>query len=645
MPPLSQNCLIAVWLFALSAVVPAHDLAGAEPKVAAVNQQSVAAYILACQKADGAYGPRDQHYTDAAWTYPAVHALRLLGEEIANPAAIAEHGLGYPRGHAGYGHWLTFHQSMIRRLLDLPRAKGPARLAHQGYELSYYGTPFGNGSDQIFDTDGQQAAEKFQAAEQLGFYNLSSLYYLLMALAAEGREVANPGPLVDFITARQAPGGGFVDLRTADGVPEDAAHVARTLQAVASLYLLEAEVPRPSDVARFVLSCRQKSGGFGFHPNSEKSGNFADIYYTYCALQTLSLLDQPPASPAKTAAWINSLQNHDGGFGDQPQWRSRLYSTYYAVHALALLAETQQSDRVRPAKLSRYERVAGLHMSGLANTLVAQKQCDVPLVENFDPQKFQIYQGLFKTPVLETADLTGLSQRGFNLLAMKTDDFAKATELQIPATLPLSVILCPEAYPHRARQADGALLNHVGNFTLDPSWNDEQLAIWNAAHEAGQQALAWDEYCRQVLKPLQQLGCLCYPEQDFEMEYAYAAYDAGLAGQHGYNAVQAGFNWAPRDFVRVFPWRERYTDKLPMIADADAHGDLQKWSPQLDHVRHLYLSASPSYASFQDAARSGRVVCVAVPPSEKDAEVALYGPPAAVRFVRERMPEWKWWGN
>ena len=42
------------------------------------------------------------------------------------------------------------------------------------------------------------------------------------------------------------------------------------------------------------------------------------------------------------------------------------------------------------------------------------------------------------------------------------------------------------------------------------------------------------------------------------------------SGERGYNAVLAGFNWPPYDFVRVFPWRERYVDRLVPIADVDA---------------------------------------------------------------------------
>ncbi|MDA1018215.1 MAG: hypothetical protein O3A00_27645 [Planctomycetota bacterium] len=56
--------------------------------------------------------------------------------------------------------------------------------------------------------------------------------------------------------------------------------------------------------------------------------------------------------------------------------------------------------------------------------------------------------------------------------------------------------------------------------------------------------------------------------------------------------------------------RTIYTDKLPTIADADSHGDLKKWSSQLDLNRHVYIARSGSYADFLNAARNEWVVCV-----------------------------------
>ena len=558
---------------------------------ASASEDAAVGYIESCRKPNGAFGPVDQAYTNAAWNYPAVAALKTLGRQIANADAILQHGVGRPKGHAGAGHWQFFHKHRIQQLLDAPMnpEHQNVRLTHQGFEIRYYGSPFGTGGDAFFNAGGEPDSE----ARDLGFYNLSSLYYLLGGLEASGREAANSAELVDYVRERQAPNGGFVDIRVDGMAPMDAeTHVAHTFQAIAILNMLSAEVSNVDGCADYLRG---------------SLAEFDDVYHIWTALHGLKLLGRHLPNSVECAAWINTLQNHDGGFGDRPGWRSRLYSTFYAVDALSLLGAE-----------------------------ITTKSLDAPKPDPIPDGQFEIYQALFKTPEIAPSDLAALNQRGFNLLGLKSSDFALAEQLRDAIRrqqLPMDVVLCPEAYPHRATHRGGAVLHHVANPTLDPAWNDKQRSTWLAADAAGAESLPWTEYQSRVLQPLQEMGSLIYPEQDFEMEFAYESYDTS------YNAMLVGFNWAPSDFVRVFPWRERYIDRLVLIADADAHGDLAKWSPQLDHTRNLYLADSPSYANFQKAAAAGRVVCVIAPRDDEPA--ALYGQANAVTYAKKRIADWR----
>jgi hypothetical protein len=644
-----------------------------------IGADAVVQYVRSCRKANGAFGPFDQQYTDAAWNYPAVHTLRLLGVQIPKNEAILDNGLGYPTGHAGCGHWLVYHQAMINWLIagdsatrvrtsTDEAAKDAVRLVHQGFEVNYYGSPFGSDGNLLFNINGKSTRERFQRATQLGYYNLSSLYYLLGALTSDGRRVAGPEELVHYIHKRQAPNGGFVDIRVAGGRPTDnETHIAHTFHAVATLRLLGSDVPNPDECVRFVKSCQVGVptndgpelgvGGFLWNPDASLPGNYPDVYYTWAGLQVLHLLEARPDRLRECVDWVNSLQNHDGGFGDRSGWRSRLYSTYYAVHSLALLTtmgDTCQGARSKPDAdqapgveddAGTLDSLMGTSLAWAVERGIMTKRVPSPKIDPIPEGVFEIYQGLHKIPVIEPDDLNGLRRRGFHLLALKSDDLQRAEPLLEAIRkkrLPMDVILCPEAYPHRLRRFGGPLLHHVGNFTLNPSWDAGQRQKWTTADESGRKGLDWDDYQRQVLNPLQQLGSLCYPEQDFEMEYAYSAYDDGVYGRNGYNAVQAGFNWSPRDFVRVFPWRERYVDKLPAVADADAHGDLQKWSPQLDHTRHVYIARGPGYDQFLEASRNGRVVCVIAEPEGVASGFTYYGHAAAVHYVKKHIDEWKW---
>ncbi len=591
-----------------------------------VGAHSVVEYVLRCRKANGAFGPADQVYTDAAWNYPAVKTLLLLGTKIDRPQAVLQHGMGYPRGHVGYGHWLFFHQHGIRHLLEAPHTAEhkKVRLVHQGDEVRYYGSPFGTDGDTFFKAGGVGLDHRDDGAEELGFYNLSSLFYVLAGLKASSRTASNGEHLVAFINERQAAEGGFVDVRGKDAEPvDDAAHVAHTLHAIASLKLLGADIANADRCVQFLQSCQTPSGAFRWNPRDAAPGNYPDIYYVWAAVNALRHLNSKPLDTAACVQWVNSLQNSDGGFGDRPGWRSRLYSTYYAVDTLAMLADDSN-----------------------ARTTITRKHVRKHQDEPIPVEQYRIFQGLLKTPVVEAKDLSALQQRGLDLLGIKSDDFTVGAPLQKAAHSlgrPMEVVLCPEAYPHRSQRIGGPLLHHVANITLNPSWNDAQVAIWRAADAAGKKGLPWPDYQKRVIHPLQKAGSLIYPEQDFEMEHAYSAYDDGVHNKRGYNAMLAGFNWSPRDFVRVFPWRERYIDKLTPIADADSHGDLKKWSPQLDHTRMLFLAKKPTYSDFKDAARYGRVVCVIHDAEGAKSRATFYGRQPAVDYVRRRIDEWKWW--
>jgi prenyltransferase beta subunit len=458
-----------------------------------VNSDSVARYVLSCRKPNGAFGPADQSYTDAAWNYPAISTLKLLDVELSNPQAVLANGLGQPTGHVGCGHWQFFHQHMIRRALGQPiQCKHrQVQLVHQGFEVRYYGSPFGTGGDTFFkSTSNSKPDPRDVAANELGFYNLSSLYYLLVGLKASRREPANGEELVSYIKQRQAPSGGFVDLRVKDGRVLDAdAHVAHTMQAIVALTILGSEIPHSARCADFIRSCQVTAGGFRWNPNGQASGNYADVYYTSAASTALRSLGTKPRETQACVDWINSLQNHDGGFGDQPGWRSRLYSTYYAVDALATL-------------------------NGNARSAIQTKTVRTPKQDSI-PDDYKIHQSLFKTPVVTANDLPTLQARGLDLIAMKTDDFVVGRSIQKAARAmkpPMDVLLCPEAYPHRASRFGNVLLHHIGNMTLDPSLKTQQ-AIWQRADAVGRKGLAWLSYQNQVIRPLQNAGACVIPSR------------------------------------------------------------------------------------------------------------------------------------
>jgi len=597
---------------------------------ATVDADAVVTYVKSCRKPNGAFGPRDQEYTDAAWNVPAVGTLRALDADIDQPEAILAHGLGRPAGHVGLGHQQFFHHHLLRDMLHAPiTPRHPeVTLRYTGGKRHYYAHPYATGDGHLFNTNAAANPDPADVdAAEFRYHDVVSLAHVLVGLQASGRRVADPRPLVDHLRRCLSESGGFRgDAESGAGVP----HVAVTAWAVIAFTVLDAPIPHPERIAAFIAGCHDEAtGAYRWNPRPELPGNDMDVYYTWAALAALHLLETDPPAPERTVAWLNSLHNADGGFGDRPGWRSRLASTFYAVDALRFLGHSRSDLPDRPAR-----------------GLITTKRLPLPQPPPSVAADLRIYQAQFKVPTVPPGELAGLGRRGFNLLGIKSDEPADVDLLRPVIErhhLPMDVVLCPEMYPHRLVHIGGATLTHVGTFTLDVRWNAADRKRWRLADAVGRSGAPWETYRDEVLAPIRRLGGFAWPEQDYDMEHAYVAYDTAPDGAGGYNAVLCGFNWPPQDFVRVFPWRERYTDRLTTIADVDAHGDLTQWSGQMDTVRTLFVARGPRYADFQEAAAAGRVVTVIARPPGVASGASYYGPAAAVEFVKRRRSEWQWW--
>lgn len=617
--------LFCVIVLACAASSPAEEVT--------VDAESVVRYVESCRKPNGAFGPQDQEYTDAAWNYAAVWTLRCFsGQQSPQPEAVLEHGLRSPAGHAGFGHQNFYHQHAIRIALGRAIAvkHGSVNVVHRGFKPDYYASPLGTSNDLLYKQPGGIDPRDAEA-DTFYYHDLASLHYLLCGLQMSGRWPAERQPLIDYILRRQAPCGGFVDVRNGDALPSDLeANVPDTMHAISSLaILLDNNIPSRDKIAAFLNSCWMKNGAFRSNPRHVVQEQDADVYDTWAAVRTYAqiLRSLPEDRQTATVAWLNSLQNADGGFGDRAGWRSRLYSTFYAVESLYHLRQAKGI----------------LLISRKAITTKRLQKPETPVIADGE---FGIYQAQFKMPVVTVDELDDLHKRKFNLLALKSDKFELVEPLLArirEKKLPMDVVLCHEAYPHRLVQTGGVVLNHVGNFTLDPRWTADERSVWQAADAAGREYLPWTGYRDQVVKPMAALGSFVYPEQDYEQQYAYSSYGTDRSGERGYNAVLVGFNWPPYDFVRVFPWREKYVDRLVPIADVDAHGDYKKWSNQLDFTRTLFIARGPTYADFQEAAKAGRVVTVIAKAEGVPSGATYYGPRPAVDYVRRHNSDWKWW--
>jgi len=583
---------------------------------AQVDAAAAIRYLLQHQKPNGAFGPAGHTHTDLAWNYPAVHALTLLRQPVPRPEDCFRNGTNalykQPGSHNANWAWDIYQRAHLAAVLH--------RHGQDGLGLS------GTWTVRFQDRQGDyyfRITNALLRQRVAPFCDIPTLAYWVEAIRVSGGRIANPDTVRQFLLARQLPNGAFVDAYRSEHVTAADAHAVATAQAVFALRALGDEVPNARAVVAWLQSCQAESGGFRWHPDNPAPSNQPDVWYTWAAVRALAMLGAKPRDPAACLTWLNSLQNPDGGFGDRPGWNSRLYSTYYAVHALHAL-------------------------TGDARTAITRKT--VSAWRRVIPEgRYSIFQAYLKSPrggpeMVETARSLRL-----NLLAIK-DNSPGAP--QVPVTVarayaqekryPLEIVSCPEQYAHRLRWRGGHPAHHVANYIIPPDLSAQARAQLAAADAAGRQGLPWVEYGARVIGPIVRLGSLFYPELDYEMMNAYMVYDDGLEGGPGYTALVGALGWPVWDWVRMFPYRERWAGRLPMVADGDAHGDIVKWREPLDRQRMLYLARHHDLASFLEACRAGRTVCVIRTGPNKD-ELALYGDPAVVDYVKRHQPDWQWW--
>jgi len=88
------------------------------------------------------------------------------------------------------------------------------------------------------------------------------------------------------------------------------------------------------DTTSWINSCQNHDGGFG-----AGLGQPSNIQSTYCAIYSLWMLNSKPGNTFKAIEWIKSLQAQDGGFAGLPGMSSEMLHILYCVGSLAILSE------------------------------------------------------------------------------------------------------------------------------------------------------------------------------------------------------------------------------------------------------------------------------------------------------------------
>lgn len=593
----------------------------AEAARVTVDAEAAVGYLRAARKPNGAFGPHENTYTDVGWNYPAVASLLMLEATIDAPEDALAAGDDWIWTFGAGAKFFQLHMRARLHALLGSTLREADDVRRDAWELVY--KPVDDISNHVgVDADFNHAQKQF--------HNVSAAWYSVKAAHDMAGTVSNADDVEAFLIERQAGSGAFVeDFDPELGVESAVEHVVFTAHAVRALRALGRSVPDRDAVVAWLQSCQDEAGGFRRAP-LEQMGEFEteadyqpDVWYTFEALAALDALDAGPRDPEAAIDWLNSLQNHDGGFGDQPGWRSRLMSTYWALRGLGLLTGDAR---------------------GAIRATTASEPVREPILEG----KYDIYHANHQTPFGGPEMVDAIDEMGYDLVGITRGNQMGAARSYLKETGRRSPHLHAvyEEQGHRVRYLGEFLGHHVANIfypyegELNPERRSAWRSTWRAIRPLSREGFDWPEYRERVLMPIVDIGGLFMPEQEWEMAFSYMSFQDGEDLRAGYNIVHtAHFNGPDR--IRAMPYRERHITRIGAVADTDSHGDVEEWRENLEGYRTLYLARTPALDDYLDAVLHGRAVTVIR--DDVPGGLTYYGRPEVVEYVKGRIEQWRWW--
>ena len=582
--------LSSVWRPARAAALPDHS--------------TVTRYLESLARADHGYAWGDQDQSHLTPTFGVIGCYRLLGLTPPDRDAL-EH---YVRTH----HPRELKKlEQERRIFDFQQVQA---LAWLGADLAAFrpviaalNKPLGY----------------MKQYERHGYPIFQSELGAVLAHALLGLPVAAiAAAFVPFVTARRRANGSFNNTPAADGGD---GHVMNTWWALQALRVL-GQTPVARDELVAWLQRGQIRPGAGVGPGPAAAGGFSyapaplfaggdDIAYTRAAVRSLQLLGAEPADRAGCIAYVASLANADGGFGDRPGWASNATATYCALDTLDALGALSALARVKrrpwpvrvalPADLKVFSIQIEAHGQGSpaeAVELARSLKIDLWGAKNAKPEWMQ-----------------------------------RVRELAATQRVPVQFFAANEEYGTWVDVPGLGTYSHTSDI-IGPDDSGIGASLANAG------PVSWPEFRTRRLDALTRgRGRLVW--QFGENEELVRMYLDDSVERGGY-AMISTYHFGNPDFMNSEPFLNRWRGRIPFIGLQDAHGPEPWWfADQTTGFRTLFLAPEPTWEGWLEALQRNLVVAV-----RRDVwtggQTWMHAGSDEVRdFVRAREATWRWWDN
>jgi hypothetical protein len=553
---------------------------------------AVSSYLLARRTSDGRFGWHDLPRPHLTPTFAAIGCFQILGRPLPEPAKTAE----FVREHHPFRikrlerDLRVFDYQQIQSLLWLGEDVAPFREAVQTWtKPAVYPRQYEQHGYPVF----QNELKAFVCRKLLGLP--------LTDLA---------GNYDKYLDDRRRASGSFNGTPAADGSD---GHVMNTWWGLEALAALDASrlAEKRTETIRWLRACQREGGGFTYQPKTE-IGALDDVAYTWAAVLALKLLGSAPANRDGCVAYLWSLRNGDGGFGDRPGWDSNPMATWRALAALEALDALHA-----PAPASR---------RGIARTVPLPKQA-------FTIQLEAHGQG---SPA-EAVDLAGaLRIHLWGAKNARPGWIARAQEIAAQRHVPVTFFVADEEYGTWVDVPGLGTYSHTSDI-FAPSGSNIGPSLANRG------VLAWREYQERRLRPLEAGGGRLLWQFGENEELTRILLDDSLS-RGGFSAIST-FHFGNPDFTNSSPFLQRYHGQLPFVALQDAHGSEPWWfADTTTGFRTVFLANEPTWDAWLEALRQKWTVAIRHD-AVSQGETWMHGLPDVIARVNERRSDWQWWDN
>jgi hypothetical protein len=590
-----RTLLRAVAAAGAAAALPGCTFGLAQPDEASAAadawQAAVATYLETLRRPDGGYAWPGQARAHLTPTFAAIGAYVSLGLAPPQRPALAQ----FIRTH---------HPRQLKKLEQEQRVF----LYQQVQALVWLGEDAAALADEV--SRWQAPVAYMKAYEKHGRPVFASEAAALLCRNLLGMPAdQTPAALAEYLDSRRRPDGTYNNTPASDGTD---GHVINTWWGLEAERALGREPGDRAATVAWLRACRRPGGGFTHCPHPA-IGPLDDVACTWAAVRALARLGAAPADRDACLAYLASLWNADGGFGDRPGWASNPVATYYAVDALAALGAAAPAAPPRTAR--RAER----------------------LPDDLKVFSIQIEAHGQGSPA-EAVDLA--RSLGIHLWGAKNAEPAWLTRAQAAADAagaPVRFFASNEEYGTWIDVPGQGTYSHMSD-SLAPAGADAGPSL------AGRGDLQWDAFRRDRLAPLTAAGGRLIWQFGENEALVRMLLDDALA-RGGYAAIST-FHFGNPDFTNSEPFLMRWRGQLPFVALQDAHGPEPWWFADMtEGFRTLFLAREATWEGWLEALAANRVAAVRRD-SASGGETWMHAPSDEVAdFVRRREDAWRWWDN